>query len=120
MSGVLVLMEQRSGIWNRMSFEALAAGQQLATNLDVECTAAVIGKDIDALSAELAEKKLAKVFAVQHALLTTYTSDGCVAALEQLIKHAAPSYVLLPNMPSSANTLNENSSPPRSMSRSAA
>ncbi len=97
MSGVLVLMEQRGGVWNRMSFEALAAGQQLAAKLGVECAAAVIGEDIDALSAELAGKKLAKIFTVQHALLKTYTSDGYVTALEQLVKHAAPAYVLLPH-----------------------
>src|SRR6185437_795027 len=30
-------------------------------------------------------------------LLRTYTSDGYVAALEQLIKHAAPAYVLMPH-----------------------
>jgi len=31
MSGnVLVIMEQRGGVWNRMSWETLAAGQQLA------------------------------------------------------------------------------------------
>ena len=27
MSGVLVVLEQRGGAWNRMSWEALAAGQ---------------------------------------------------------------------------------------------
>ena len=43
MSGVLVLMEQRGGAWNRMSFEALAAGQQLAAKLGMECSAAVVG-----------------------------------------------------------------------------
>ena len=30
MSGVLVITEQRGGAWNRMSWETLAAGQQLA------------------------------------------------------------------------------------------
>ena len=97
MSGVLVLMEQRGGTWNRMSFEALAAGQQLAAKLGVECSAAVIGAGIDALANELAEKKLAKVFTVQHDLLKVYTSDGYVAALEQLVKQADPAYVVLPH-----------------------
>ncbi len=97
MSGVLVLMEQRGGVWNRMSFEALAAGQQLAAKLGMECSAAVIGEGIDALCTELAGKKLAKVFAVQHALLKDYTSDGYVAALELLIRQADPAYVVLPH-----------------------
>ncbi len=97
MSGVLVLMEQRGGVWNRMSFEALAAGQQLAAKLGIECSAAMLGENLDTLGSELTGKNLAKIFAVQHELLKTYTSDGYVAALEQLIKHAAPAYVLMPH-----------------------
>ncbi|MCU1223798.1 MAG: Electron transfer flavoprotein alpha subunit [Edaphobacter sp.] len=97
MSGVLVLMEQRGGNWNRMSFEALAAGQQLAAKLGEACSAAVIGSGVDALSAEVSQKKLDKVFAVDHALLKDYTSDGYVVALEQLVKQADPAYVVLPH-----------------------
>ena len=97
MSGILVIMEQRGGAWNRMSFEALAAGQQLAAKLGIECSAAVIGKSIDPLGSELATKKLAKVYSIQHDLLGVYTADGYVAALEQLIKHAGPAYVLFPH-----------------------
>ena len=97
MSGVLVVMEQRGGAWNRMSFEALSAGQQLATKLGLECSAAVIGDDVDALSSELGGKRLAKVLTVQHPLLKNYTSDGYVAALEQLVKQEDPAYILLPH-----------------------
>ncbi|WP_348267077.1 electron transfer flavoprotein subunit alpha/FixB family protein [Edaphobacter paludis] len=97
MSSVLVLMEQRGGIWNRMSFEALAAGQQLAAKLGIECSAAVLGENLDTLASELTGKNLAKVFAVQYELLKTYTSDGYVVVLEQLLKHAAPAYVLMPH-----------------------
>jgi electron transfer flavoprotein alpha subunit len=97
MSGVLVLMEQRGGVWNRLSFEALAAGEQLAAKLGIECSAAIIGEDLATLSSELTGKNLAKVVTVQHDLLKSYTSDSYVATLEQLIKHAAPAYVLMPH-----------------------
>ncbi len=97
MNGVLVLMEQRGGTWNRMSFEALAAGQQLATKLGVDCSAAVIGSRVDALTAEVAATKLTSVFAVEHVLLKDYTADGYVAALEQVVKRADPAYVMLPH-----------------------
>jgi electron transfer flavoprotein alpha subunit len=90
-------MEQRSGTWNRMSFEALAAGQQLATKLGTECSAAIVGAGVESLSSELSKKKLARVYAVQHDLLGTYTADGYVAALEQLIRQASPDYVLFPH-----------------------
>ena len=97
MSGVLVVLEQRGGTWNRMSFEALAAGQQLAATLGIPCSAAVIGSGIAPLAAELAEKQLEKVFSVDHALLAEYTADGYVLALEQLIKQTAQAYVLFPH-----------------------
>jgi electron transfer flavoprotein alpha subunit len=97
MSGVLVFMEQQDGAWNRQSFEALAAGQQLAGKLGMECAAAVMGEGIDALGTELAGKKLNKVFTVRHALLKQYTSDAYVAALEQLVKQADPAYIVLPH-----------------------
>ena len=97
MSGVLVILEQHAGTWNRMSFEALAAGQQLAATLDVPCSAAVIGSGIAPLAAELGEKQLEKVFAVDHALLAEYTADGYVLALEQLVKQTTPAYVIFPH-----------------------
>jgi electron transfer flavoprotein alpha subunit len=97
MSGVLVVLEQRSGAWNKMSFEALAAGQQLAASLGVACSAAVLGSSPAALAAELAANQFEKIYAVEHALLDRYTADGYVIALEQLVKQAAPAYVLFPH-----------------------
>lgn len=97
MSGVLVVVEQRGGQWNRMSFEALAAGQQLAATLGVECSAAVLGEGIATLASELAGKKLAAAYSIEHALLKVYTTDGYVTALEQLVQQTAPAYVVFPH-----------------------
>lgn len=97
MSGVLVVLEQRAGVWNRMSFEALAAGQALAANLGVETAAAVLGEGVAGLAAELGAKKLAKVYSVEHPLLKEYSADGYVAALEQVVKQVAPAYVVFPH-----------------------
>ncbi len=99
MSGVLVVMETKGAGWHRMSFEALAAGQTLAAELGVECSAAVLGEGaaIAGLAAELATKKLAEVWAVGDALLAQYTADGWVAALEQLIAAEKPGYVVFPH-----------------------
>jgi len=98
-AGVLVVLEQRAGTWNRMSFEALAAGQQLAAKLGATCSAAVLGsgQSVSKLSTELATKQLDKVYSVDHALLASYTADGFVAALEQLVQHANPAFVLFPH-----------------------
>jgi electron transfer flavoprotein alpha subunit len=99
MNGVLVVLEQRNGAWNRLSLEALTAGQQLAAALGSSCSAAVLGTSaqLSPLTAELASKQLDTVYAVEHPLLEPYTADGFVAAIQQLIQQVAPAFVLLPH-----------------------
>lgn len=93
MSGILVITEQRGGAWNRMSWETIAAAQQMGGQI----SAAVVGQGLDGLAAELGKKKLERVYAVSHELLGQYTADGYTAALEQLIRKANPSLVLFPH-----------------------
>jgi electron transfer flavoprotein alpha subunit len=94
---VLVIMEQRGGEWNRMSFETLAAGQQVAAALGRTASAAIPGQAVGALADELTSKKLDRVYAVEHELLKEYTADGFTAALEQLIRKVQPALVLFPH-----------------------
>ncbi len=96
MNGVLVVLEY-GGAWNRMSWEALAAGQEIANRINQPLMAAVAGGKLDEAVAELAGKPLARAFAVRHALLDEYTSDGFVIALEQLIQALDPILVLFPH-----------------------
>ena len=56
---VLVIMEQGSGEWNKMSFETLAAGQQIARELGMPCQAAVASSDAAALPIETASSAAA-------------------------------------------------------------
>jgi electron transfer flavoprotein alpha subunit len=101
MNGVLVVLEQRAhdGIpaWSRMSWEALAAGQELATQLGQPLLAAVAGDQLEALAAELAARKLAHAYIVRHPLLRRYTPDGFTIALEQFMRRVDPAYVLFPH-----------------------
>jgi electron transfer flavoprotein alpha subunit len=94
---VLAVLEQRAGQWNRLSFETLAAAQQLAVELGVPATAAVLGSGVQALAAELAGKRLETVYAVEHDLLAEYTPDGYATALRQLLNRAKPTLVLFPH-----------------------
>jgi electron transfer flavoprotein alpha subunit len=80
-----------------MSWEALAAGQQIAAASGQPLSAAIVGSDLEVLNSELAGKKLDKGYRVEHALLKNYTADGYVSALEQLIKKLEPSYVVFPH-----------------------
>jgi electron transfer flavoprotein alpha subunit len=92
MSGVLVVLEQRAGELNRMSLEAVAAGQMLAAKVGGECSAAVLSD-----GGGLKVSGVAKLYSVAHELLRDYTADGYCAALEQLVKKLEPGYVLFPH-----------------------
>jgi electron transfer flavoprotein alpha subunit len=97
MSGVLVLLEHRGGQYNRMSWEALAAGQEIASASGQPLTAAILGSELEGLSNELAGRNLEKAYRVEHALLKNYTADGYVNAAEQLIKKLEPAFVVFPH-----------------------
>src|SRR6266542_711497 len=94
---VLVVAGQRSGAWNRMSWETVAAAQQIGKELNQPVEAAVLGKGIGGLAGELAGKQLAKVHAVEHELLDQYTPDGYTAALRQLIEKGKPYLTIFPH-----------------------
>jgi electron transfer flavoprotein alpha subunit len=94
---VLVVMEQSRGAWHRMSWETLAAGQEIAAALGTTVSAAVAGSGVGALAGELAARKLDRVWAVDHELLATYSADGMTAALAALVERANPSLVLFPH-----------------------
>ncbi len=108
MSGVLVVVERRGaggGGLSRISLEAAAAGQALAKQLGLECSAVMLGASVGASLSEAASGAgdslggagLAKIFAVEHPLLEQYTADGYTIALEQLIAKLAPAYVVFPH-----------------------
>jgi len=98
---ILVVMEQLAvagaPAWNRMSWETLAAGQQLARELQQPVSAAVLGRGIGDLAAELASKKLEHVYAVEHELLKDYTPDTYTAAVRQLVEHTQAGIVIFPH-----------------------
>ena len=83
--GVLVVLGDR----NRLSGEALAADQELENIAAQPLMAAVIGDP-----AEATQKKIARVYAVEHPPLKKYTADGFMAALEQLGLAVQPAYLV--------------------------
>jgi electron transfer flavoprotein alpha subunit len=94
---ILAILEQRAGAWHRMSWETLAAAQQLGADLQQPVSAAVAGGEVGGLAAELAGKQLDRAYAVEHELLKDYTPDGYAAALGQLLAVAKPRVVLFPH-----------------------
>jgi electron transfer flavoprotein alpha subunit len=94
---ILVIVEQREGKLNRVSWETLTAGQAIAAETGWPLEAAVAGGSVAAIAAEVAGKKVAKVSAVESAKLEPYTPDSFAAALKQFIESKQPKLVLMPH-----------------------
>ena len=94
---ILVVTQQQGGAWHKMSWEALAAGQELGRALGKKLTACVIGAETGTLAQELAAKKLDQVYALEHELLRSYSPDGYTLALAQLLEQTKPDWVLFPH-----------------------
>lgn len=94
---ILLITEQRDGKWNKVSFEALAAAQQIASEAKGTVTGVVIGQGVAALADELAAYELAEVMLVENALLEKYTPDGYSIALKQVVEQAKPDLVIFPH-----------------------
>jgi electron transfer flavoprotein alpha subunit len=94
---ILLITEQREGKWNKVSFETLAAAQQIAQQTKAALAGVVIGKGVAALADELAGSQLGEVLLIEHDLLERYTADGYSVALRQVIESVKPDLVLLPH-----------------------
>jgi len=94
---ILVVVEQREGKLNRVSWETLTAGQALAAETGWPLEAAVVGASVATLAREVATKKVAKVYALENAKLEPYTPDAFVGALKQWIAAKQPKLILMPH-----------------------
>lgn len=94
---ILVIVEQREGKLNRVSWETITGAQSIAAAAGYTVEAAVFGHGIGSIAAEVAAKKLGKVYAVESPKLAQYTPDGVAAALRQLIEQKKPALVLMPH-----------------------
>ncbi|HZS99671.1 MAG TPA: electron transfer flavoprotein subunit alpha/FixB family protein [Terriglobales bacterium] len=94
---ILVIVEQREGKLNRVSWETLTAGQAIAAETGWPLEAAVAGGSVAALATEVAGKKVGKVYSIENAKLEPYTPDAFAAALKQFIASKQPKLVLMPH-----------------------
>jgi len=94
---ILVVVEQREGKLNRVSWETLTAGQAIAADTGWTLEAAVVGSGVASFAGEVAAKKVAKVYAIESPKLEPYTPDAFVAALKQFLALHPPRLVLMPH-----------------------
>jgi electron transfer flavoprotein alpha subunit len=92
---ILVFIEHVEGQINRASYEAVRAAQLIGAELNQETAAVIFGNGISALAAEVAGKKLNRVYTVESDSLNLYTPDGYSIAFKQVIEQVKPSLVLM-------------------------
>ncbi len=94
---ILVVVEQREGKLNRVSWETLRGAQLIAAETGWTLEVAVVGAGVAGIAAEVAGKKVAKVYAIESAKLEPYTPDGFAAALKHFLETRKPKLVLMPH-----------------------
>jgi len=94
---ILVVVEQREGKLNRVSWETVAAGQAVAASTGWSLEVAVAGSNIGAIASDLAAKKMAKVYAVESSKLEPYTPDAFAYALKEFLAKHSAKIVLMPH-----------------------
>ena len=92
---ILVIAEQRDGTLNRVSWEAVAAAQQLAAGAQI--TVAVLGGATGGAPQELAAAAVAEVLVAEHPALEPYTPDAFATGIRGLVESTGASVVLLPH-----------------------
>jgi electron transfer flavoprotein alpha subunit len=97
MDTILVVVEQREGKLNRVSWETLTGAQAVAAQTGWTVEAAVVGHNVGAIAGEVAAKKVAKVYAIESEKLALYTPDGFAVALRDFIGQRQPKLVLMPH-----------------------
>jgi electron transfer flavoprotein alpha subunit len=94
---ILVVVEQREGKLNRVSYETLTGAQAIAAETGWTLEAAVLGSGVGDIAKEISGKKLAKVYDIESAQVARYTPDAYVSALKQFIQQHQPKLVLMPH-----------------------
>jgi electron transfer flavoprotein alpha subunit len=94
-NGILVFIENKGGVVNRSSIEAIAAAQSFGSQLQQPVSAVVLGGDVSGLAQEIAAYEIARVICVNDARLAEYTPDAYADALEQIVKQTDPNLVFL-------------------------
>jgi electron transfer flavoprotein alpha subunit len=94
---ILVVVEQREGKLNRVSWETIAAGQAIAAETGWTLEAAVVGSGVTSIATEVAAKKVAKVYDIESSKLEPYTPDAFAVALRRFLSDKKSQLVLMPH-----------------------
>ncbi len=97
MTSILVIAEQRAGVLSPASFEAVAAAQKLAAELQAELDIGLIGDDLTAAAEELSAVRARRLCLVSDAELEPYRAETYRVAAQALVDELEPQLVLFPH-----------------------
>ncbi|MFB6187310.1 MAG: electron transfer flavoprotein subunit alpha/FixB family protein, partial [Halobacteriaceae archaeon] len=95
MSNILVIAEHRRGDIRDVSYELLAAGNELADATEGDLHVGVISGDVDTFSEKLNREGVSTVHTVSYG--EEFNHGVYLQAIEQLYDNLDPDYILLPN-----------------------
>jgi electron transfer flavoprotein alpha subunit len=99
---VWAVLQHREGRLHRMSWETIAAAQQLASRTGGVAEAILLGSGVGSLAQEAAASDLGAVRVLDDPALASYAPGGYVAALSRAMASPSPDFVLFPHTYQSA------------------
>ena len=93
--GVWVFAEQRDGELQKISFELLGKGREIADKLGSELTAVLLGDKTDDMAKELVAYGADKVIVASHPLLGHFTTDAYTKVICELAIERKPEIIFV-------------------------
>lgn len=92
---ILVFIEHKDCVLNKVSLEAIAAAQSIGKDLGLKVSAVIPCGGDCGLATEIAQYNLEKVIVAKNPKLGIYTPDGYADAWEEVIKSENPQYIVM-------------------------
>lgn len=96
-NGILVFVEHREGMINKISYEAIAAAQEIGAKLNQPVSAVLFGANFQELAQQITAYKLDAVIYADNEKLAEYTPDGYADAMEFVVRARDPFLVIFPH-----------------------
>ena len=93
---ILAVLEQRDGILKKSAFEVVSAAHNLASQLNLEAEAVVVGNDISNIN-EISSYGINKIIHFKSADLANYSSSGYKDIVTNYAKETDADYIILSN-----------------------
>jgi len=93
---ILAVLEQRDGILKRSAFEVVNTAYKLASQLNLEAEAVVVGNDVSNIN-DIVSYGIKKIIHLKNADLANYSSSGYKKAVVDYAKETDTDYIILSN-----------------------